>query len=193
MTETAPAAGSMTRFPAAAAQDPERATPPPSEATPDREHAVDDDAALEVRLWLRLLTCATLIEREIRTGLHRDFRSTLPRFDALAQLERAEARGETLSMGELSRRMMVSNGNVTGLVDRLVEEGLVERLPAPRDRRTQIVRLTPAGESHFRKMAPVHHDWVRRMMAQVPRQDLARLHELLGALKRSAAEGSESP
>ncbi|SDG75368.1 MarR family winged helix-turn-helix transcriptional regulator [Roseospirillum parvum] len=180
----------------APADDRASAPPPEDSAEPadtprDRENAVADDAALEVRLWLRLLTCTTLIEREIRTGLGRDFRSTLPRFDALAQLERAEARGETLSMGELSRRMMVSNGNVTGLVDRLVDEGLVERLAAPKDRRTQIVRLTPAGHSHFGKMAPVHHDWVRRMMAQVPRQDLARLHDLLGTLKRSAIEGAD--
>ena len=99
-----------------------------------------------MRLWLRLLTCTTLIETEVRRRLRDEFDVTLPRFDLMAQLDRAP---NGMTLGELSQRMMVSNGNVTGLVERLVEQGLVERTPAPNDRRAQIVSLTAEGPPHL--------------------------------------------
>src|SRR5687767_14029224 len=97
-----------------------------------------DDHKTELRLWLRLLTCTTLIENEVRRRLRDNFDITLPRFDLLAQLERAP---DGMTLGELSQRMMVSNGNITGLVDRLCEQGLISRRPSPSDRRVQIVSL----------------------------------------------------
>ena len=118
-------------------------------ATPnggDFETAVTGDDRLELRVWLRLLTCCNLIERGVRRNLRDTFDTTLPRFDLLAQLDRAP---EGLTMGALSRRLMVSNGNVTGLINRLVEEGLVARRAAKGDRRTQLVKLTAAGGQAF--------------------------------------------
>ncbi len=115
------------------------------------------DHKTELRLWLRLLTCTTLIENEVRRRLRDNFDITLPRFDLLAQLDRAP---NGMTLGELSQRMMVSNGNITGLVDRLVEQGLIRRRPLPNDRRVQIVSLTPEGQREFRAMARVNADWV---------------------------------
>ena len=101
------------------------------------ERPADHEA--ELRLWLRLLTCTTLIEGEVRRRLRDEFDVTLPRFDLMAQLDKAP---NGMTLGELSQRMMVSNGNVTGLAERLVEQGLLDRRPSPNDRRAQIVSLT---------------------------------------------------
>src|SRR5262245_21543598 len=101
------------------------------------------DHKTELRLWLRIYTCKTLIEGEVRKRLRENFGVTLPRFDLMAQLDRASPKGMTL--GELSQRMMVSNGNVTGLVDRLAAQGLIRRRPSPDDRRAQLVSLTTEG------------------------------------------------
>ena len=106
-----------------------------------------------VKLWLRLLSCSTQIEQEIRTRLRQRFATTLPRFDYLAQLERHR---EGLRMNALSRYLMVTGGNVTGLTDQLVAEGHVQRLADPTDRRSLIVRLTPAGRAQFLRMAAEH-------------------------------------
>ena len=84
-----------------------------------------------LRLWLRLLTCTQLIEKQVRGQLREQFDTTLPRFDLMAQLERNP---DGLKMNELSRRMMVTGGNVTGITDQLVAEGLVERIDVAGDR-----------------------------------------------------------
>lgn len=152
----------------------------------DFETAVTKDDRIELRVWLRLLTCANLIEGEVRRKLRADFDTTLPRFDLLAQLDRAP---EGLTMGALSRRLMVSNGNVTGLIDRAVADGLVERRPAPGDRRAQLVRLTRAGKRAFDAMTPAHAGWVNQMLGGVGRADMAALLDLLGTLKQSLAKG----
>src|ERR1700748_993158 len=115
------------------------------------------DHKTELRLWLRLLTCTTLIENEGRRRLREQFDLTLPRFDLLAQLDRAP---NGMTLGELSQRMMVSNGNITGLVDRLAEQGLIRRRPSRKDRRVQIVSLTAEGQKFFRSMARINADWV---------------------------------
>jgi DNA-binding MarR family transcriptional regulator len=142
-----------------------------------------DDHKTELRLWLRLLTCTTLIETEVRRRLRDHFDITLPRFDLLAQLDRAP---NGMTLGELSKRMMVSNGNITGLVDRLVEQGLIRRKPLPEDRRVQIVSLTTEGQRFFRGMARVNADWVGEIFAGLSPRDIEALMPLLAKAKQSA-------
>ncbi|MFQ5972642.1 MAG: MarR family winged helix-turn-helix transcriptional regulator [Alphaproteobacteria bacterium] len=155
----------------------------PRAATDDGfETGVGRDDRLELRLWLRLLTCTTRIEANVRRRLREEFGITLARFDLMAQLDRAP---DGLTMGELSRRLMVSNGNVTGLIGRLVSEGLVERRPAPDDRRTQVVRLNRAGRRAFERMTPVHAGWINEMFARMERRDLMALMDMLHRLKAS--------
>jgi DNA-binding MarR family transcriptional regulator len=141
------------------------------------------DHKTELRLWLRLLTCTTLIENEVRRRLRDNFEITLPRFDLLAQLDRAP---NGMTLGELSQRMMVSNGNITGLVDRLVEQGLIRRKPAPNDRRVQIVSLTPEGQREFRTMARINADWVGEIFEGLTTKDIEALMPLLAKTKASA-------
>lgn len=147
-----------------------------------RDSDAEAEAQGDVRLWLRLLACSASIERQVRRGLRRDFDTTLPRFDLMAQLYRAP---EGLSMGELSERMMVTNGNVTGLAERLVQEGLVRRTPAADDRRRQTVALTPAGIAAFRRMTPAHAGWIEGMLAGLSGKEKQELLGLLARLKRS--------
>lgn len=147
-----------------------------------------------LRLWLRLLSCTNVIERRVRDALRTEFDSTLPRFDFLAQLDHARAGGEAhLSMGELSRRLMVSNGNVTGLAARLEREGLVERVVSPTDRRQQLVCLTAAGRRALRRMAIPHRRWIGELFATMEAGDRRELHRLLGQLKRAAESASGPP
>jgi DNA-binding MarR family transcriptional regulator len=133
-----------------------------------------------LRLWLRLLTCTLLIERRVRSRLRDRFDISLPRFDLMAQLERNP---QGLKMGELSKRLMVTGGNVTGITDQLVAEKLVERRPIPGDRRALAVRLTPKGKRAFDAMALAHERWVIEMLGGMPRADRVRLYALLGTLK----------
>ncbi len=151
-------------------------------SAPDRESALLSGDKLELKLWLRLLTCSSLIEAEVRARLRETFATSLPRFDLLAQLDRAPV---GLTMGELSSRLMVSNGNVTGLTDALVREGLVSREPEPEDRRSLRIRLTETGKRSFDAMTPTHEQWIDRMMAGLSRAEMAHLLELLGKLKQS--------
>lgn len=160
----------------------------------DAEYAVRDnphDHRSELRLWLRLLTCANLIEAEIRKRLRERFDTTLPRFDLMAQLFRTE---DGVLLGELSQRMMVSNGNVTGLVERLVQEGLIERQVSETDRRAVRVRMTKRGRTVFAEMAEAHGDWIAEMLGGLSENDRERLWNRLGDLKgsvRAAIAGRE--
>jgi DNA-binding MarR family transcriptional regulator len=140
------------------------------------------DHVLELRLWLRLLATANLVEAEIRQRLRDRFGTTLPRFDLLAQLDRVE---DGLLLGELSRRMMVSNGNVTGLVERLVETGLIERSVPETDRRAVRVRLTEEGHRAFAEMAAAHAEWIGELFANLSEGDQKALWSRLGDLKTS--------
>jgi len=142
-----------------------------------------DDHKTELRLWLRLLTCTTLIENDVRSRLREEFDVTLPRFDLLAQLDRAPY---GMALGELSQRMMVSNGNITGLVDRLVEQRLIRRKPSPTDRRVQIVSLTAGGRRFFRTMARANAEWVGEIFADLNKGDIEMLMPLLAKCKASA-------
>jgi DNA-binding MarR family transcriptional regulator len=142
-----------------------------------------DDHKTELRLWLRLFTCKMVIEGEVRRRLRETFGVTLPRFDLMAQLDRAP---HGMTLGELSQRMMVTNGNVTGLVDRLVAQGLVSRRPSPRDRRAQIVSLTAEGRRAFRAMARANGDWIAEMFAELSADNIEMLMRLLAKTKNSA-------
>ena len=137
----------------------------------------------ELRLWLRLLTCTQLIEKQVRNGLREQFGTTLPRFDLMSQLERAP---DGLKMNELSRRMMVTGGNVTGITDQLVTERLVERIDVEGDRRAYRVRLTPKGRKQFNEMARQHEDWIVEAFSGLTEKDLGTLHRLLGKVKAHA-------
>jgi len=145
----------------------------------------DDHRAL--RLWLRLLTCSQLIERQVRTRLRNRFDITLPRFDLMSQLERHAA---GLKMNELSRLMMVTGGNITGIVDQLVKEGLVERVDDAADRRAWRVRLTRAGDKAFAEMARAHEEWVVELLSGLTRRDSDALMHLLARLKQVTLDKS---
>jgi DNA-binding MarR family transcriptional regulator len=135
-----------------------------------------------LRLWLRLLTASTMIEQQVRARLRQRFGVTLPQFDLLAALDKT---GEALTMSELSQRLMVSNGNVTGVVDRLSRDGLVERWAKPSDRRVQYVRLTPQGQRAFDEMAREHESWIADMMSGLSGDEGRQFMDLLGRLKQS--------
>ena len=139
----------------------------------------------ELRLWLRLLTCTQLIERDLRSHLREQFETTLPRFDLMAQLERAP---QGLRMSELSRRMMVTGGNVTGITDQLEAEGLVERVSVEGDRRAFLVQLTPKGRKQFNAMAEAHENWIVEAFAGLTSDDIRSLHRLLGKVKHHFLE-----
>ena len=137
-----------------------------------------DHAAL--KLWLRLLSTTTQVEDEIRRRLRLRFGISLPRFDYLAQLYRAP---EGLKMKGLSRQLMVTGGNVTGLTDELEREGLVQRESSPTDRRSWIVRLTEPGRSGFEAMAAEHEQWILELFAGLEPKAVQQLHAQLGVLR----------
>ena len=137
-----------------------------------------DHAAL--RLWLRMLSCTTQIETEIRRRLRGRFGVSLARFDYLAQLYRS---ADGLKMRELSRRLMVTGGNVTGLTDELEREGLVARESGPNDRRSWIVRLTPEGRRAFKAMAAEHEQWVVELLGALDDKAMQQMHAQLGRLR----------
>jgi DNA-binding MarR family transcriptional regulator len=142
-----------------------------------------DDHRDELRLWLRLLTCTALIEGEVRRRLRERFDVTLPRFDLMAQLDKAS---EGMSLSDLSKHMMVSNGNLTGLVERLVASGHLDRRTSNVDRRAQVVRLTDLGRAEFRAMAAEHERWIADLFGGLSKRDHAELMGLLGKTKMSA-------
>jgi DNA-binding MarR family transcriptional regulator len=159
-----------------------------SPAPVDLETGVGEDEHLSLRLWLRLLACRNLIDGRIRAQLRHRFATTLPRFDLMAQLER-NPRG--LPMSELSRRMMVTGGNVTGITDQLEAEGLVQRQLAQGDRRSYTVKLTAAGRRQFARMAAEHERWIVEMFGALGVGEKAHLYDVLGRLKQSlVADGA---
>ncbi|MBC3930163.1 MarR family winged helix-turn-helix transcriptional regulator [Undibacterium curvum] len=151
------------------------------QAVTDMETRLTADDHQSLRLWLRMLSCSNRIENEIRSRLRAEFGITLPRFDLMAQLERYP---DGLRMGELSRRMMVTGGNVTGITDQLEQEGLVQRVIDTNDRRAYSVRLTPAGRKGFSKMAAVHEEWIAELLGGLPAPDKSQLYSLLSRLKQ---------
>lgn len=157
----------------------------------DMELRAHADHHASLRLWLRLLSATTRIEDTIRQRLREQFGITLPRFDLMAQLERES---EGLTMGELSRRMMVTGGNVTAIVDQLEKEQLVQRQSLPGDRRAFRVNLTSAGHKAFASMAQAHETWVVELFTPLSERQQEQLHKLLGALKTGQiAQNKETP
>lgn len=142
----------------------------------------DAPSKQRLRLWVNLLRTTRFVEAELREEMRTMYGSTLPRFDVMSALER---HSDGLLMGRLSRQLMVSNGNVTGIVERLVADGLVDRLPVEGDRRATLVRLSPAGSAAFAAMAAEHERWVDRRLAGV---DLDEARTVIDTLSRIRKE-----
>ena len=147
----------------------------------DLESRTTHDDHLSVRVWLRLLACTNLVEGRVAGKLRDAFDTTLPRFDFLSQLERNPA---GLRMTEISKRMMVTGGNITRIADQLLGEGLISRTVAPGDRRASIVRLTAAGRRAFAEMARRHERWIVELFGGLSEAERTQLYVLLAKLKR---------
>jgi DNA-binding MarR family transcriptional regulator len=158
------------------------------QANADHEFRAHADQHASLRLWLRLLSCTTRVEDKIRQKLRESFDITLPRFDLMAQLERHP---DGLSMGELSRRMMVTGGNITTIVDQLEKEKLVLRVVGVNDRRSFTVKLTQAGKDAFTDMAIAHEAWVADLFEGLSVSQQTELYTLLGAMKRNLQKQEE--
>ncbi|HEX3382156.1 MAG TPA: MarR family transcriptional regulator [Paraburkholderia sp.] len=152
----------------------------PAENVVDLEMSTGADSHMGLRLWLRMLTATNLVQAELRKRLRTEFDTTLPRFDLMAQLERHP---EGLKMTELSRRLMVTGGNVTGITDGLEREGLVVREVDAADRRVYRVKLTTEGQQQFRRMAAEHERWVVDLFGPLSPRQKRQLIDLLGGLK----------
>lgn len=155
---------------------------------------LDDGAAVSkqrLRLWLKILKVSRRVESELREKLRSEFGSTLPRFDVMAALDRSE---DGLRMSDLSGVLKVSNGNVTGIIDRLVADGLVERLAVEGDRRAMAVRLTREGREAFCELAGVHEGWVDMLFSSVDARQAADLTNRLDAIARTIdGDGETAP
>ncbi len=145
------------------------------------EHSKD-----ALRTWLRLLSCETVIEQHLRTLLRQNFSVTLPQFDVLSELERA---GDPLTMSKLSKELMVSNGNVTGVIDRLEKTEFVKRVRAEHDRRIQFIELTAKGRKEFNRMASRHERWVADLLSGLSMTEMNRLQDLLLKARQSVSSG----
>lgn len=150
--------------------------------TQDDKDVDNDPGTRKLGLWLRLITNSTLIEKEIRALFRSEFGVTLPRFDLMSALYREQG---GLTMGELSKRLLVSNGNVTGIVERLQKEGLVERWILPTDRRIYSVGLTRQGRNDFRKMASRHKDWIGDILQELREDDLTPMITMMDHLRET--------
>ncbi|MEJ6393109.1 MarR family transcriptional regulator [Gymnodinialimonas sp. 2305UL16-5] len=138
-----------------------------------------------LRLWLRFLKASRSIENSLRENLKAEFNTTLPRFDVLAALSRYS---DGLKMSQISGVLKVSNGNVTGIVDRLADEGLLVRVPVPGDRRASLVRLTQRGQEEFARQAAAHEAWISEMLSGFDAETARALADDLQALETSLAD-----
>ena len=143
----------------------------------------------KLKLWLAILKTSRSIEAEVRERLRCDFQTTLPRFDVLAALYRSPT---GLKMGDLSAALKVSNGNVTGIVERLVQEGLVLRIPVEGDRRALLVCLTQKGCEHFSEQAVTHEGWIEEMLTDISLERATQLQNLLTQVEQSIENAKES-
>jgi DNA-binding MarR family transcriptional regulator len=151
----------------------------------DLASRLTSDHHQSLKLWLRMLSCTVRIENEIRSRLRATFGITLPRFDLMAQLERYP---DGLRMGELSKRMMVTGGNITGITDQLEQEQLVVRVPDPSDRRAYSVKLTDAGRQAFAEMAVVHEAWVAELLRDLSGDEKNQLIRLFSKMRKHLHE-----
>jgi len=161
--------------------------------TPARASDLETRAARtrhrDLQLWLRILTIHKLVNNEVRRRLREKFDMSLSRFDLLAQLDGA---AEGMRMGELSKRLMVTTGNITGLTDELEADGLVERLADPTNRRASLVRMTAKGRKAFAAAAKTNETWIEEMFAGITPADKAQLFEILGRQKETLARRLDS-
>lgn len=148
----------------------------------------DDLETRKLGLWLRLITNSQIIEKEIRTKFRSEFGVTLPRFDLMSALYREQG---GLTMGELSKRLLVSNGNVTGIVERLKKEGLVKRWILPTDRRVYSVGLTPKGRTDFKKLADRHRQWITDILGGLTEDETIQMSEMMNRLRESLKDREE--
>lgn len=155
-----------------------------------RGTAPEPRGMLKLRLWVRLLRAVRVVEVDLRRRLRAEFGETLPRFDVMAALARQKT---GMTMTEVSRFLMVSNGNVTGIIDRLVTEGLVVRIANAKDRRATFVRLTPKGLRHFARMAEAHESWVNEILAGFSGEQSQALIGSLDALTAATRSGVKAP
>jgi len=143
---------------------------------------IEDRGHLELRLWLRMISCSMKMESILSQRLRKEFKTSMARFDVMSQLERFP---DGLTMSELSRRLIVSNGAITGLVDKLAAGGLVTRREDPKDRRSTIVRLTRKGRDNFLRMARRHEEWVVSILGELSSQAQSELLQNLTLLQRN--------
>jgi DNA-binding MarR family transcriptional regulator len=156
-------------------------------SAPLRVRKPDAESKARLRLWIRLLRASRLIESAARERLKSQFNATLPRFDVMAALYRQP---DGMLMSEISRFLMVSNGNVTGIVDRLVSDGFVVRAQRNGDRRTSFISLTRKGRAVFAEMAAAHEKWVDELLGSVSARDADQLSAKLKSFRSEWESGA---
>lgn len=152
-----------------------------------RQSTIEPAAKTRLRLWLKLLKLSRQVEGDLRDNLRAEFQTTLPRFDVMAALHRFP---KGLLMSELSAALKVSNGNVTGIIDRLVNDALVTRAAVPGDRRALCVKLTAAGKKEFLKQAGQHEGWVDDLLGNLSRNDAK---QMIALVEKAFSNNSREP
>jgi DNA-binding MarR family transcriptional regulator len=152
---------------------------------PNPVEDIETPSKERLRLWLRFLKASRAIEATLRENLRTEFATTLPRFDVMAALSRYE---DGLKMSHLSSVLRVSNGNVTGIVDRLSDDGFLVRVPVPGDRRASLVRLTKRGLEEFERQAAAHEAWINDMLSEFSPEDARDISQRLEQLEISLHE-----
>ena len=152
----------------------------------EKAAGLDDESSQiskeRLRLWLRLLSLTRAVEGLLRVKLRNEFGSTLPRFDVMAALDRTP---EGVTMTKLSSMLRVSNGNITGLIDRLVDDNFAERKPVPGDRRANLVSLTSTGRDEFARMSLAHEVWISQVLEEFEFREATQLSERLRHVVRN--------
>jgi DNA-binding MarR family transcriptional regulator len=150
-------------------------------------------AKQSLRVWLRMLGATTIMQKLIQNYLKVRFDSTLPRFDVMSALDRQDG---PITMSELSDKLLVSNGNVSGLVSRLVKDGMMTREVDPHDRRTQRVELSSTGREAFHAMAIEHEKLVDSLfsdLSDAQMEELLHLTTILNATLHAKRKPPEKP
>ena len=145
------------------------------------EPATPQSGKDQLRFWYRAYSAVSAVEREISARLRERFGASLARFDLMAHLFAAP---DGLTMGQLTRKLLVSGGNTTGLVERLAREGLAAREVDAQDRRVYRVALTARGRALFQDMAEEHEAWVNEILGDLDPQEMARATALLARVRR---------
>lgn len=156
---------------------------------PDLETRLQPTACSHLRTWFRLLSCTKLLENEIRSRLRKEFNTTLPRYDMLSHLEKHP---EGILMGDLSRHLLVTNGNITGIADQLIKEGMVQRIKPLEDRRRSLLKLTAKGKKTVTTIHTAHHDWICSVFGKLSDTDIQHFLKNLNLLKTHSLSFTDS-